>query len=87
MNAHSRNRARLLVLTLLYEVCPIVSKLQFEIFSAFFSILYNILSKHDQYPKHLNYLDKIDIYNGNTERLFSFSLVKRIHSFIRSLIL
>ena len=58
----------------------IVSKWQFKIFSEFFSILYDILSKHDQYPKHLGHLHKYWL-------CMLVSLVKKnIHSFIHLLI-
>ena len=47
------------------KVC---SKWQFEIFSAFFfffwNVIYDILSKHDQYSKHIGYMNIVYLQYG-----------------------
>ena len=91
IDTYFTNRARLLVLALLYQVFPFISKWQYEIFSTFVCILYNILIKHDLHSKVLRIFTRIlTIYNGNAVHLFLFSLVEKnlsIHPFIHSLLL
>ena len=80
---HFIERAHLLVLAILYMVCPIVAKWQSEIFAAFFCILYDIFSKHGQYPKLLGYLHKYRLFTMVMLYVY-FCLLKRIniHLFI-----
>ena len=61
--AYFTKRARLLGLALLYKVWPIYQNDNLKSFKHFFFyVLYDILSKHYQYPEHLGYLDEYRLF-------------------------
>ena len=73
---------------MLYQVFPIFSKWNFEIFSTSFCILYNIISKHDYYLKNLGYLHEYWLFTIVMWYVyFYFHFLNRIYSFTRSFII